>query len=131
MTRSSYITLSIVLLSLAPVLAAADISVNLKLDRSETRLTDSVQLTISVAGSRDSGSSPEIEGLEDFVVSSGGTSSRFEFINGKISSGMDYTFFIQPQKNRNLSDRSGPDTIKRPDLRQQHGHLARRQTGGK
>ena len=98
MKRCFFITLSVILVNLAPVLAAADISVNLKLDRTETRLTDSVQLTISVAGSRDSGSSPEIQGLEDFVVSSGGTSSRFEFINGKISSGMDYTFFIQPQK---------------------------------
>ena len=83
MNRYSLITLSIILLNLVPVLAAADISVNLKMDRSEASLTDSVQLIISVGGSRDSGSSPEIQGLEDFVLSSGGTSSRFEFINGK------------------------------------------------
>jgi hypothetical protein len=76
----------------------ADISVNLKLDRSETLLTDSVQLIVSVSGSRDSGSTPDIKGLENFDVRSTGTASRLEFINGKMTSGVDYTYFIFPQK---------------------------------
>lgn len=71
---------------------------SLKLDRSQVQLVDSVVLTVSVGGSRDSDSMPGIQGLENFDVRSGGTSSRVEFINGKISSGVDYTYFIQPQK---------------------------------
>ena len=76
----------------------AKISLSLKLDRSETLLTDSVQLIVSVGGSRDSESTPDIQGLQNFDVKPSGTSSRVEFINGKMSSGVDYTYFIQPKK---------------------------------
>ena len=72
---------------------------DLKLDRSETLLTDSVQLIVSVIGSRDSESTPDILGLENFDVRSTGTASRIEFINGKMSTGVDYTYFIMPQKS--------------------------------
>ncbi|MBW2431437.1 MAG: protein BatD [Deltaproteobacteria bacterium] len=98
MKRNSFIFLTTILINLIPALSAANISVVLKLDRSEMILTDSVQLVVSVAGSRDTGSEPVIQGLENFRVNPAGTSSRFEFINGKISSGLDYTYFIQPQK---------------------------------
>jgi len=81
-----------------PGMAFADISVSLTLDRPQARLTDSVQLVVSVSGSRDSGSEPVIQGLEDFTVSPGGTSSRIEFINGRMSSGIEYTYYLQPQK---------------------------------
>ncbi len=77
----------------------AEVSVDLKLDRSETLLTDSVQLIVSVIGSRDSESTPVILGLENFDVRSTGTASRIEFINGKMTSGVDYTYFIVPQKS--------------------------------
>ncbi len=81
-----------------PGSADAEISVSLKLDRTQAGLTDSVQLVVSVAGSRDTGSDPDIQGLENFAVKPGGTSSRIEFINGRMSSGIEYTYFIQPQK---------------------------------
>jgi hypothetical protein len=87
-----------ILIALLPSLSWAKISVSLKLDRTQTQLVDSVQLTVTVSGSRDSDSTPDIRGLEYFDVRSGGTSSRIEFINGKISSVVDYTYFIQPQK---------------------------------
>ena len=79
-------------------MAFSDIAVSLTLDRPQALLTDSVQLVVSVSGSRDSGSEPVIQGLEDFTVSPGGTSSRIEFINGRMSSGIEYTYFLQPQK---------------------------------
>ena len=91
-------TLSIILIFLAASVSRAEISVTLKLDRSETILTDSVQLIVSVGGSRDSESTPDIQGLADFDVRPAGTSSRIEFINGQMSSGVDYTYFIQPHK---------------------------------
>jgi hypothetical protein len=87
-----------VFITLIPFFSWAKVAVNLKLDRSQVQLVDSVELTVSVSGSRDSDSMPDIRGLENFDVRSGGTSSRIEFINGKMSSGVDYTYFIQPQK---------------------------------
>ncbi len=98
MKRSFFSIAIFIITALIPSFSWATISLSLKLDRSETQLVDSVELIVSVAGSRDSDSTPEIRGLENFDVRSGGTSSRVEFINGKISSGVDYTYFIQPKK---------------------------------
>ena len=98
MKKISFAISIFILIFITTPLSWAKISVSLKLDRSEMRLTDSVQLTVSVSGSRDSESTPDIQGLQNFDVRPGGTSSRIEFINGKISSGVDYTYFIQPQK---------------------------------
>ena len=98
MKRSFFSIAIFIITVLIPSFSWATISLSLKLDRSETQLVDSVELIVSVAGSRDSNSTPEIRGLENFDVRSGGTSSRVEFINGKISSGVDYTYFIQPKK---------------------------------
>ena len=98
MKRISFTISLFILIFMAAPLSWAKISVSLKLDRSETQLVDSVELIVSVGGSRDSDSTPDIRGFENFDVRSGGTSSRIEFINGKISSGVDYTYFIQPKK---------------------------------
>ena len=98
MKRISFTISLFILVFMAVPLSWAKISVSLKLDRSETQLVDSVELIVSVGGSRDSDSTPDIRGFENFDVRSGGTSSRIEFINGKISSGVDYTYFIQPKK---------------------------------
>jgi len=97
MNRLSF-ALSIILIFLAASVSHAEISVTLKLDRTETILTDSVQMIVSVGGSRDSESTPDIQGLADFDVRPAGTSSRIEFINGQMSSGVDYTYYIQPHK---------------------------------
>lgn len=83
---------------MVPGMAIAGISMSLRLDRPQARLTDSVQLVVSVSGSRDSGLEPVIQGLENFSVTPGGTSSRIEFINGRMSSGIEYTYYIQPQQ---------------------------------
>jgi len=97
--RKIFLTILVfTLLFMAASLTWAEVAVSLKLDRSRVQLVDSVVLTVSVSGSRDSDSMPGIQGLDNFDVRSGGTSSRVEFINGKISSGVDYTYFIQPQK---------------------------------
>ena len=97
--RKFFLAISILtLIFMAAPLSWAKVAVGLKLDRSRVQLVDSIELTVSVAGSRDIDSTPDIRGLENFDVRSGGTSSRVEFINGKISSGVDYTYFIQPQK---------------------------------
>jgi len=83
---------------IVPGMAMAEVAVSLRLDRPQARLTDSVQLVVGVSGSRDSGLEPVIQGLDNFSVTPGGTSSRIEFINGRMSSGIEYTYYLQPQQ---------------------------------
>ena len=78
--------------------AGAAVSVSLRLDRSEATLVDSIQMVVNISGARSGDSSPVVHGLENFAVTQGGTSSRFEIINGKVNAGIDYTFIIQPKK---------------------------------
>jgi hypothetical protein len=66
-------------------------------------------LVVSVSGTRSSESEPVVYGLENFSVTRGGTSSRIEIINGKVNAGIDYTYFIQPQKTGKF--RIGPAEI--------------------
>ena len=88
----------------------AEISVNLNLDRTEATLTDSIRVVVTISGSRNTQSKPVIKGLENFTVSQGGTSSRVEIINGKVNSGIDYTYYIQPKKTGTF--KIGPAEVK-------------------
>jgi hypothetical protein len=81
-----------------PRLSAANVDVTLRLDRGEATLVDTIRMEVAVSGSRNSDAEPALHGLEDFLVRRGGTSSRIEIINGKVSAGLTYTYFIQPQK---------------------------------
>ncbi len=90
--------LCFLLLPLFTVWAADDVTVTLGLDRVEATLADTVRMEIRVSGSRKSDAPPVLQGLESFLVTTGGTSSRVEIINGKVTSGVDYTYFIQPKK---------------------------------
>jgi len=101
--------LTLVLLFLLPCLAAADVSVSLKLDRNKTMLTDSVSMVVKVSGSRSSGQ-PVIKGLEPFDVSSRGTSSRVEIINNKVNAGIEYSYLLMPKKAGTF--RIGPAELK-------------------
>ena len=87
------------LVLLLPCVVRADVSVSIKLDRKEATLADSVQMVVSVSGSRSSDLQPMVRGLEAFNVTQGGTASRLEIINGKANAGVDYTYFIQPKKS--------------------------------
>ncbi len=76
----------------------AQIDVTLRLDRAEATLTDSVQLEVKVSGTRQGDTAPVFKGLDAFQVTRGGTASRMEMVNGRITSGITYTYFAQPQK---------------------------------
>ncbi len=75
----------------------AETSVDLEIDRTNAALSDTMKLKINVSGC-DADSPPSVLGLEHFSVENGGTSSRFQMINGKISSEKDYNFYITPLK---------------------------------
>jgi hypothetical protein len=82
----------------APSMARSDVSVSVRLDKVKASCSDSVTLVISIKGARQSDSVPVIKGTENFHVTQGATSSRFEIINGQVNSGIDYKFFLQPKK---------------------------------
>jgi hypothetical protein len=102
--------LCILLLPLFTVWAADAVTITLGLDRVEATLSDTVRMEIRVSGSRKSDAPPVLQGLESFLVTSGGTSSRVEIINGKVNSGVDYTYFIQPKKTGTF--KIGPIRVK-------------------
>jgi hypothetical protein len=78
--------------------SGADVSVDLRVERTDVTLVDSLTMVVSVSGVRNVEEPPAIRGLEPFTVSQGGTSSRMEIINGQVSSSVDYTYFLQPKR---------------------------------
>ncbi|HID30643.1 MAG TPA: protein BatD [Desulfobacterales bacterium] len=93
-----------------PCTAYADISVTMHLDRKEATLVDSVNVVVSVSGTRSSDLLPVLKGLEAFNVTRGGTSSRVQIINGKVDAGVDYSYFIQPKRTGTF--KVGPAEVK-------------------
>ena len=79
---------------MAPLNVCADVSVSLTLDRQEALPSDAVRMVVSVSGARKCDAPPVIDGLEDFRVTQGGSSSRVEIINGAIRSGVDFTYYL-------------------------------------
>lgn len=98
MKNIALLMLTVFIFMLAPFEAGADISVSLKLDRKEATVMDSVRVVVSVSGTRKSDYDPVINGIDDFEITRGGTSSRFEIINGRVNSGIEYTFFLHAKK---------------------------------
>jgi len=90
--------------------AAAEVSVTLNLDPREATLSDSIELQVRVSGVKRGDAPPEIEGLEPFHVTPGGSASRVEIINGRYNSFMDYTYYLQPTQKGVF--RVGPAEIK-------------------
>jgi hypothetical protein len=112
-------TIWMLLWPLPPAWTADDVSVTLRLDRNKATLSDTVQMEIRVSGTRSSDGSPLVQGLESFLVTKGGTSSRVEIINGKMKSGVDYTYYIQPQKTGTF--KIGPAVINLNNTRIESG----------
>jgi hypothetical protein len=83
---------------LLPGIAVANVSVALKLDRTEAAMADSIRMSVTVSGTKDSDAQPVVQGLDDFYVSTGGTSSRVQIINGKVDASADYTYYLQPKR---------------------------------
>lgn len=78
--------------------SGAEVSVTLKLDRTEANLEDQVGAAVTVSGTRNTDGPPILKGVEGFDVSPAGTSTRVEIINGQVRSGIDYTYTLQPRR---------------------------------
>ena len=78
-----------------PTNAAADVTVSLNLERSEATLADTIGMVVSVTGAQETSGPPILQGVDLFHVTSGGTSSRIELVNGKVNASLDYTYTLQ------------------------------------
>jgi hypothetical protein len=88
--------------------AHAEYALVLGLDRTEITFNDTVKLTVSVNGARNS-DTPNIPGLKDFYSENAGSSSRVQIINGNFSSSIDFAFLLQPKKLGTFT--IGPATV--------------------
>ncbi|MDY7031982.1 MAG: BatD family protein [Thermodesulfobacteriota bacterium] len=92
-----FITISALFLLYSVGWAKSPVSIYLKMDRTEVTPADTVKLMVTIKGEKKA-SAPSISGLEPFHVRQGGTSSRFQMINGEISRELDYIFYITPKR---------------------------------
>ena len=89
--------LAISLFFLIPIPGWSNISVTLNLDRNEAQIIDTIEMQIRVSGTRSS-DYPVIEGLQNFIISKGGSSTHMEIINGNFSSRIEFDYILQPKK---------------------------------
>ena len=113
MKRATIFLVVIFLFLISPCPANADISITLRLDRNEATPMDSITMLVKLSGVRKSDSLPVLKGLESFKVTRAGTSSRVEIINGKVNSGINYTYLLQPKKTGSF--KIGPAEVKVKD----------------
>lgn len=78
---------------------AGGAALSLQLDRREATLNDTLRLTVRITGAEDSPRPAEIPGLEDFIVTSGGTSSQIKMDHTGVLKSSEQVYFIQPKKS--------------------------------
>jgi hypothetical protein len=92
----TYLLLIFLLCGLVPPQSyAADVSVTATVDATTASLEDYILLSVSVDGVR---TEPTLSGLDDFRVSSRGSSSQMRYANGQMSSSKEFTYLLQPLK---------------------------------
>jgi hypothetical protein len=87
----------IIIIAFCPSFAAA-VSVTATVDKTEATIEDTISLTVSVEGSRNS-DDPKLPPklTEHFSVTSQGSASRIHIVNNQITSGIDYTYLLYPR----------------------------------
>jgi len=91
-----FVAVILTVLSAYPVLA---VSLTATVDKTKVTLEDTILLTLSVEGARNSEEPILPQELKrDFKIQSRGSSSRIQIVNGKINSGIDYKYILYPRK---------------------------------
>ena len=107
MNRRIAIPLILLLLAWASPAPAA-VSVLLEVDRNQVHMDDTVSLVCRISGSREA-TAPVIANLDGFDAFPAGTSSRFELVNGRISTSMDHRYQLTPLRQGTFT--IGPATV--------------------
>ncbi|NTV51426.1 MAG: protein BatD, partial [Candidatus Firestonebacteria bacterium] len=82
---------------LALAAQAADISISAQAGPQQAGVGENITLRVIIEGQANINGSPALPDLPDFQVYSGGRSSNFTFINGQVSSSLQYTFILVPK----------------------------------
>jgi len=90
--------------------AYAEVAVDLRLDRSEATLADTVKIVVSVSGTRKVQSPPVLSNMDFFSLTRGGTSSRMEIVNGRVNAAVEYVYFLRPKQTGTF--KIGPAEVK-------------------
>ncbi|MEW5734556.1 MAG: BatD family protein [Thermodesulfobacteriota bacterium] len=105
---AAFLAAALAILCAAAAPAAASVSVELGVDRSEVYLGESANLTVTVSGTMDAGE-PSLENMGDFIVRGGGASSRISIVNGSFSKSKSYSYEIVPRRTGIFT--LGPATV--------------------
>lgn len=77
--------------------ALADVSVSASADKNQVALNDSVRVLVTVAGDAANLPSPQMPDLSAFSVYSSGRAQNVSFVNGQVSSSINYTYMLAPK----------------------------------
>jgi len=94
--RTLTIIAAVLLLGTGAARGEDDIRVSARAAPTAVSVGGEVVLTITVEG-KFRGAKPELPELPEFAVFESGTSNNFQFINGRMSSSVIYTYVLQPQ----------------------------------
>ncbi len=86
----------IVALTMTIGFTAFGAGVSASLDRSQATVGEGVSLSITVEGTRNA--EPTLPNLPDFEIYSRGQSTQMSFINGKMSTSVEYSYALVPKK---------------------------------
>ncbi len=89
--------LAAVLSAAACARALADISVSASADKTQVALNDSVRVLVTVAGDAANLPAPQMPDLSAFSVYSSGRAQNVSFVNGQVSSSINYTYMLAPK----------------------------------
>jgi len=93
------LVLTFILLAVFPGrLLAQDISINATVSPQQARVGEHLRLVITIEGKANLQGSPELPDLPDFQIYGGGRSSNFSFINGQVSSSLQFTYVLVPKR---------------------------------
>jgi DNA-dependent RNA polymerase auxiliary subunit epsilon len=101
------LALFVVLLRALP--ADAAVGLEATVDKTEASLEDQIRLNVSISGVRGLDEPPRLPPLPDFLVQEGGTSTRTEIVNGRISSSVDFSYTLTPRRPGRFT--IGPVTV--------------------
>lgn len=93
-------------------LNSQEINLSAAVDRNVISLDEPITFTVTVSGNIARVPKPKLPPIDDFDIFSQGTSRNITFINGKISSSINYTYSLIPKKTGKFTIGSCELTVK-------------------
>lgn len=97
------------LICLAPAAGAQEIAIRAEANPRQASVGGTIRLEVTIEGQVNLSGAPALPDLTDFQVYGGGRSSNFTFINGQVSSSLQFTYMLVPKHTGKFT--IGPVTI--------------------